>query len=363
MSVRSVLEWFDRWRAEGQPLVLVTVVETEGSTYTKPGHRMLIHGNGQFQGLVSGGCLEGDLAAHARDVLADGRARLLTYDLRDEGEELFGLGIGCNGMFRVLLQPLRPEQGYAPFAVMATRVMGEAAGVSATVIDSDDPALPPGTTLISDAREDDNSALPAGWRDTLGRGCARRSGLRQAECAMEALHGCEARVLYAPLLPLPRLLVLGAGLDAVALVSLARQLGWRVTVADHRPANLQRGDLAAADEVIELRPAELHQHTQLAGYAAAVVMSHHLDSDREYLRALGSSPVAYVGLLGPRARRERLLGELGTAAAALRPRLHAPVGMAIGADSPETIALAILAEIQATLAGPSSDMADGYRHA
>ena len=115
MSTRQILEAFDRWRAARVPLVLVTVVETEGSTYTKAGHRILMTGAGEFQGLVSGGCLEGDLAEHARAVLASGKAELVTYDLRGEQDELWGLGIGCNGVFRVLLQPLSPDDDYAAF--------------------------------------------------------------------------------------------------------------------------------------------------------------------------------------------------------------------------------------------------------
>jgi xanthine/CO dehydrogenase XdhC/CoxF family maturation factor len=166
-------------------------------------------------------------------------------------------------------------------------------------------------------------------------------------------------VLYAPVRPLPRLLVLGAGLDAVAVVDLARRLGWRVTVADHRQGYLSRGDLGAADQVLQVTPADLASRVNLRSYAAAVVMSHHLATDRLYLQAVARSPVPYLGLLGPAARRERLLADLGPTGDSLRTRLRSPIGLPIGADSPETIALSILAEIQATLAGPADSMAAG----
>ncbi len=359
MSARQLLDSFARWRATGQALVLATVVETAGSTYTKAGHRILFTGTGEFQGLVSGGCLEGDLAEHARVVLTTGMAQLLTYDLRDGNDELFGLGIGCNGVFRLLLQPLRPENGHAPFAAIAAELLGDTPALSATVVASSDPILPAGATLVSGAEGSHSWQLPPAWQAQLGRGCDARRSLRNAERATERIAGHSAEVLYAPLRPLPRLLVLGAGLDAVPLIELASRLGWRVTVADHRPAQLARGDLGAAEQVLQLPPGEAGRGLDLARFTAAVVMTHHLDSDRAWLRALARSALPYLGLLGPAARRERLLAGLGENATALGARLRGPAGLAIGADSPETIALSILAEIHAVLAGRLDLLAKG----
>jgi xanthine/CO dehydrogenase XdhC/CoxF family maturation factor len=344
------------------PLALVTVVETEGSTYTKAGHRILIAAGGEFQGLVSGGCLEGDLAEHAREVLTSGEAQLLTYDLRED-DGLFDLGIGCNGLFRVLLQPLAPDADYAPFGAIAACLRGDVAGVTATVVESTDAVLPAGATFVACGDAPLAWQLPPAWRTRLEAGCAERRTAARTSLATEPFPtgravaapapeaGRSARVLYAPLRPLPRLLVLGAGLDAVPLVGLAQRLGWRVTVADHRPGHLARGDLDAADQALQIAPGDLARTLPLARYAAVVVMSHHLDTDRAWLRALAASSIPYVGLLGPAARRERLLADLGREAAPLEARLRAPVGLPIGADSPESIALAILAEIHATLAG------------
>ncbi len=349
MSTRRVLEAFERWRADRVPLVLVTVIETEGSTYTKAGHRILMTGGGEFQGLVSGGCLEGDLAAHAHAVLATGRPKLVTYDLREGEDELWGLGIGCNGVFRVLLQPLTPADDYEPFRTIAAVLAGHVAGVAAIVAASEDAQVPAGATLTIAGGTATAWRVPPQWEERLLAGCRQRLPEGGSAAVAEEHDGTTLRALYAPLRPLPWLLVLGAGLDAVPLVELARQLGWRVLVTDHRPAYLERGDLGLADAVREVLPAgisgALADGLRLDDVAAAIVMSHHLDSDREYLRVLAQSRVPYVGLLGPPARRDRLLADLGAAAAPLRPRLHAPAGLRIGADSPESIALAILAEI------------------
>jgi xanthine/CO dehydrogenase XdhC/CoxF family maturation factor len=340
VSRRRLLEDFGRWRQAGEPLVLVTVVETAGSTYTKAGHRILMAATGEFTGLVSGGCLEGDLLAHARGVLASRAAAVVTYDLRGEQDELFGLGIGCNGLLRLLLQPVTADQGYEPFATIAAAMAGDTAGVTATIVEPGSGSALPGTTATIVAGATSCWPQRQAWLETIGR---EHPVLAAAGTATGP---CAEQVLVAPLHPLPRLLLVGGGLDAVPLVAMAAELGWRVTVADHRPANLARGDFPAADRVELADVADLAARLPLDAYAAVVVMSHHLDTDRRALAALATSRVPYIGLLGPAGRRDRLLRELGAAAAGLLPRLRAPAGLAMAADSPAAIALAILGEIQ-----------------
>src|SRR5690606_33953443 len=144
-------------------------------------------------------------------------------------------------------------------------------------------------------------------------------------------------ILYSVLAPVPRVLVLGAGLDAVPVVELVASLGWLVVVCDHRPAYLERGGFARADRVVQVDPARLAEQVSLDEFDAVVVMSHHLETDRKYLEHLAASSFRYVSVLGPRARRERLLDALGAAGDALRPRLRGPVGLDLGGDSPEAI--------------------------
>ncbi len=122
MSTRKLLQAFAAWRRRDEPLVLATVVRTAGSTYSKPGAQMLITRDGQYQGLLSGGCLEGDLVEHAREVIASGAPRSVTYDMRDRAEDqLWGLGLGCDGALTVFMQALTPDNRYAPFAALASR--------------------------------------------------------------------------------------------------------------------------------------------------------------------------------------------------------------------------------------------------
>lgn len=348
MSVRNIIETFAAWRGEGAPLVLATVYRTAGSTYSKPGHRILINAEGDYRGLVSGGCLEGDLAEHARRVVATGVPAAVTYDLRDGADELFGLGVGCNGLIAVFLQPLTARDGYEPYATIAAREHDGKADASATVVAVDGAAarahnLTAGATIVVAAKThtafggaDAASAarLAARCRTVLSSGTARY------------LEEDGVGVLYAPLERVPRLLVLGAGLDAQPLVRMAVELGWRVDVADHRPAYVARGGFASAETVELIEPDSLAGKFTLDDYDAVIVMSHHLVTDRRYLAQLADCAAGYVGVLGPRARRDRLLNELGEPGNRLRERLHGPVGLDIGADSPESIALSILAELQ-----------------
>lgn len=348
MSVRRILETFERWRAAGQPLVLATVYETLGSTYSKAGHRILIAANGDYQGLVSGGCLEGDLAVRAARVVAEDRAAAVSYDLRDEADDLWGLGVGCNGLLRVFLQPLRPERGYEPFASIAERLLGREPSAVATVIEPAG-AQAAGGTLVRAGDGQAAFGIDSATAERLAIRARRAAATGRATLERDAADGL---VLCAPLRPVPRLLVLGAGLDAVPLVAMAATLGWRVWVADHRPAYIERGGFAAAEEARIADPRALAAGYDLASFDAIVVMSHHLTTDQAYLAALAAIDVPYLGVLGPPKRKTRLLEALGAEVqASLAGRLRGPVGIDIGADSPESIALSILAEMQATFAG------------
>ena len=344
MGARHLLQSFAIWRAAGEPLVLATVYETAGSTYSKAGHRILLAANGDYRGLVSGGCLEGDLAERARGVVATAQPAAVTYDLRDSADDLWGLGVGCNGLLRVFLQPLLPANDYQPFAAIAERLAGTRSGGIATVIESDRSGLPIGATAVVDESSEEVFGAH-GDADALLR--SARAAMQVGAARLAAERG--SRVLCAPLYPIPRLLVLGGGLDAIPLVGMATELGWFVTVADHRPAYLARGGFERADRAVLVEPGKLAASLPLTDFDAIVVMSHHLATDRKYLAELAHVDTRYLGVLGPRARRDRLLNELADSSPRLGERLKGPVGLDIGADSPESIALSILAELQSTL--------------
>lgn len=287
------------------------VIATQGSTYRKAGALMLFSSTGQRCGLLSGGCLEGDLQEHALQLLqSDARCRVKTYDSRGSDDPVWGLGLGCEGLMQILLLRVDPATGWEPLAsVFAAERERRAAAFS---IDINTGALSPASSTIT------------GLRDT-----------------------CFTLVAERP----PALLICGAGPDAEPVTALASLLGWQVTIVDHRPAYVDARRFPANIRLLQVEASDLAASISPDDFDAAVVMSHHLIADGCYLAALARSSVPYVGLLGPAARRERLIAELGETAKDLQARLRAPVGLDLGGRSPEAIALSIIAEIQAVVHG------------
>lgn len=349
MTSRQLVSAFERWRETGQALVLATVYETSGSTYSKAGAQMLINADADFQGMLSGGCLEGDLAERARQVLASGKPQTVTYDLGLNDEQLWGLGVGCDGLMRIFLQPLLKESGYEPFTSMASAYAGDLVEVAATVLESTSESARPGSALVTAGNEaaftDLDPALASGIAGLLDE--TRLSGRAGTQRVKDGV-----LVLFSVLRPPPRVLVLGGGLDAEPVVRLIAELGWRVIVQDHRPAYIAAGHLDRAEQVHCVPVDELASTVDFSRIDAVIVMSHHLATDQRYLEILASSKVRYIGLLGPPNRRRRLMADLGDKAASLEGRVHGPAGIDIGGTGPAAIALSIVAELHQVLMRP-----------
>ena len=354
-----LLPLFDRERAAGNAVALGVLVHTAGSTYRKAGALMLIAANGDYSGLLSGGCLEGDLREHALSVIETGEPRIVCYDLFGPEDLLWGLGIGCEGAMKILLLRAGPDRDWQPLTHLARALAAHTPTALGISLESPSPELPLGAMVLPGG--DSPVTLPPNL-SASGRGIltgpevqaalgeAARTG-RATTIEGESRHW---KIFSLPLSLPPKLLILGAGPDAAPIVEFAARVNWKVTLIDHRPAYADPTHFPLAERVILARPEELGNVVDLKHFAAAVVMSHHLPSDLDYLRNLAGSPIAYVGLLGPAPRREKLLNDLGESAEPLRTRLHAPVGLALGGRSPESIALAIVAEIHAFLHGANA---------
>lgn len=341
---------FDRlreWHRDGRGMVLATVIGTDGSTYSKTGDFILIADNGDYQGLVSGGCVEGDLAERAAAALAAREPAIVDYDLGGEHDALWGMGAGCDGRLRILLTPLHDETQYAPVLALADAYRGGVSAVLALGI-----AGEPGAGMLSSASAEGHfvhhgvgEAVRADVERVLGE---QWLAARSALVTDAALDG---PLFAAYVRPAPRVLLCGGAADAAPLCRLLVDLGWHVTVFDHRPACIEALDNGLAVEKIAAPAASLSQRVALRHYQAVVVMSHHLDTDTQYLATIAASDHwHYVGLLGPAHRRERLVEAVGAPAARLAAVIDGPAGLAIGAREPAGIALAIAAGIHAALA-------------
>lgn len=290
--------------------VLGIVVATTGSTYRKRG-ALLLRGAVNV-GSLSGGCLEPELDLAALGVVESSRARLIEFNTSNDGDLVFGSASGCRGVMRVLLVSLDVA---AP--------------------------LRQAVRALADARTPLNLSLRDDGGGTATIDAQRWSWIASAPGAGETWTVAVA--------PPPRVVLLGAGPEAAPLIDFAHRLGWHVDAVEHRGRWAVHAN--AADRRIDAPPTRAWSVLTPQRYAAALVMSHHFGNDLEHLRRLARSSIQYIGLLGPPARRDALLAALGGEAAALNPRLRAPVGLHLGGEGPETIALAIAAELQRTFAG------------
>jgi xanthine/CO dehydrogenase XdhC/CoxF family maturation factor len=324
---------------KGEKAILATVVDVEGSGYRRPGARMLIDQNGYGVGTVSGGCLEADVLERAKRVLQTGEPTIITYDTTSDENSVFGLGMGCRGIVRILLEPVEKESAFIDF--LSSCVNERAAGNIATLIDS---------------RKED---LKIGWRifenefkvhpnnPTINQILEKESLPEKIPAVVNSSFG---EVFVETVKPPVELKLFGAGFDAVPLVNFAKEIGWRVSVVDHRAAYANADRLPNADEIRVAGLPDLEEDFFADENAVAVIMTHNYDRDRAILPRLLKANFLYIGALGPKKRTERILEESGeTFSAEQLSRLHAPVGLDLGADTPEAIALSIVAEIQAVL--------------
>lgn len=375
---RAIVDELSRVSAAGEAVVLATVVRVTGSSYGGVGARMVIRVDGSTVGLVSGGCLESDIAEHARRVHGADRAEVVRYDMRDDEDAPWGLGLGCNGLIDVLLEPLQPARAkyFAKFlnralvadqpSVLATVIRVAPPGENTSFVDTE--AILGGDSETAGATPSIGAhALFAGNRieksGEWGTGNTLANATADSDEALTAGRRGLFReygpveVAFEVVAPAVRLVICGSGPDVVPIARLALELGWHVSVVDHRPVGDSHAARFPGARVVECAEASrLGEAVTLTPRTAAVVMSHHISRDTDYVQALLDAGVAYIGVLGPRARTERMLSDLGArkgSPVSVGGPLFAPVGMDIGGEGPDVIALSIISEISAVTSGRS----------
>ena len=336
--------------------VLATLVDVKGSGYRLAGARMLIGADGKSIGTVSGGCLEADILARANQVRQTGEPTVVTYDTTKDDNSVFGLGMGCRGVVRVLLEPASASE---TLSFIRGCFDSRSRGAVSTLISKTESVDVPvfaryfsrGAALVAGQNGAElNGLLSAVTRDAMTAMSINRSRSIEYKTATGT-----AEFFHEIINPPTAIMIFGAGHDAVPLSNLSSKLGWRVSVIDHRPAWATAERFPEADEVLLKRADEIGPEFLEDENFVAVVMNHNYDADRELLRRLVNSTCRYIGVLGPKTRTEKLIDELRQQGSLFTKeqmdRLYAPVGLDIGATTPEGIALSIVAEIQAVLAG------------
>ena len=340
----------------GDISVLATVVRTEGSTYRRIGARLVVRSDGVRAGAISAGCLEEDIVARARDVRAAGLPVVMTHDTRSPDDLVWGYGSGCGGLVEVLLEPLNPECAVTTAGRLRAVADARDRIVLATVIRApagigvrpgDQGALTGATAVLDGLNGKFHVDLERTARDVWKRG---RSVTVRHERGGETID-----VVYEATVPRVRLAVCGAGIDAVPVVAAAKRLDWHVTLIDDRPAMAASHRWPDADRILVPRPKAIAASTAEADSEAAIIMSHNFERDVAFLRGWLDTAVRYIGVMGPRHRYDAMLAALDARGVnvdtATRVRMRGPVGLDLGAETPEEIAVAIIAEVLAVHTG------------
>lgn len=345
------------WRqASAQKLrgALATVVRVDGSAYRRPGARMFVTEIKQRTGVLSGGCLEGDVTERALKVIETGQPIVVTYDTTSDDDIVWGLGIGCRGVVQVLIEPASDFRCAGMVQLLADCEQSAQRGAVATVIRTEGETqseLGARALLYPDGTSRSESGF---YRMFCGpdivdelRAAVRSggSGVTRYETGHEVVE-----VFIDVIEPQLPLVIIGAGDEALPLVTLAKSLGWHTTVVDtrSRPAIVER--FSEADEVVLCRAEDVCNRVRLNDGTAVVLMTHNYLQDLEILKTLLNTPLRYLGCLGPRQRTEQMLLEIAEEIAFLK-QLYAPAGLDIGADTPLEVAFSIVSEIKAVAAG------------
>jgi len=313
-----------------QEWVLATLYKIEGSSYRKLGAMMLISSLGQRLGMLSGGCLEADIQRHAKQVMSTLTSKTISYDATDEDDLTFQLGIGCGGIVHILLQPVHKNNEYLQLDHVFTALSDNKPGQYSQQVT---PVLPQGSGAFTQNDEQHDLSMN------------RKAKLVEIN---------NATWLQTSIYPPPHLLIVGGGADAVPVYALAKQLGWSVSVWDTRAANAKREYFKNADIILRSPPSELKAYCEKHKVDAAILMAHSIELDASVLKQIANLPFKYIGLLGPAHRREQVLQHANTSIKSIYAPVFGPVGLNLGGDSPESIALSLISEIHAVLSNKNA---------
>ncbi|TXK37008.1 XdhC family protein [Pontibacter qinzhouensis] len=355
-ELEDIVRAYEIAQANKLKTALATVVHVQGSSYRRPGARMLVTENGELTGAISGGCLEGDALRKARLAMLQQKKMLITYDTSDEDDVTIGVGLGCNGIIQILIEPVDPTNPANPVAMLQAFLKERQVAVLITLFSMENRSGDqPGTCFfLSDkhaelSTQQDNQAQETLYAEAREALESKTSLTKTYELAGSTFTG-----FVEVLVPQLALVIVGAGNDARPLVSIASLLGWNITVVDGRANYLTAARFPAAHKLLLAKPEQVLDQIQLDEQTVFVLMTHNYNYEIALLRLLLPLSWPYVGVLGPRKKLDRMLQELEEDGCHLPERalkhLHGPVGLDIGAETSEEIALSILSEIKAVLA-------------
>jgi xanthine dehydrogenase accessory factor len=356
-EIREIIRAYDAAVHAGKKSALAEVVHLEGSSYRRPGARMLVTDDGVLTGAISGGCLEGDALRKAMLVLSQQQSKLVTYDTSDEDDATIGIQLGCAGIIQVLFEPIDPNKMDNPIQLLRKAIAVRQGGVIVTLFSLQKKRnAQPGTCLLMESNGNITGSIPYPdlegliMQDVKKAMQQEQSFFRQYEG-----NGIEVNAFIEFLKLQVSLVVVGAGNDAIPMMQIADTIGWDVRVIDGRNTHAKPERFVSACQVLVSKPEMALERIPIDDQTVFVMMTHNYNYDKALLKSLLPSKVRYVGMLGPKKKLERMLGEIQEEGmkvdAEMLEKVYGPAGLEIGAETPEEIALSIIAEIKAVLEG------------
>lgn len=354
-EIISIIKAYQQAVAEGKKTALATVVHVEGSSYRRPGARMLITEDAEITGSISGGCLEGDAFRKALHVILSDKAMLVTYDTADEDDAKFGMGLGCQGVIQVLIEPLQGERGAAIMELLQKATASRQYASLVTFFSMSDKKAPQyGSCYLLTEKDETTGSLPVLSKDVIDEEARQVISQRKSSFKKYQIGQQEIIVFTELVQPPVSLVVVGAGNDVIPVVKMAEMLGWQSMVLDGRPmyASRERFPMPSC-QVFHSKADHILERIQIDARTVFVLMSHNYNYDLSVLKVLLNHAITYIGVLGPHKKMKMMMDELAENGIVLTDKqkeaIHGPVGLHIGAETAEEIAVSIIAEIQARL--------------
>ncbi|MEO8415775.1 MAG: XdhC/CoxI family protein [Ginsengibacter sp.] len=356
-EIREIIKAYDAATLAGKKSALAAVVHVNGSSYRRPGARMMVTDDGELTGAISGGCLEGDALRKAMMVLSQQKSKLVTYDTNDEDDATIGIQLGCAGVIQVLFEPIDSDNPGNPIQLLRKAVSFRQRSVLVTFFSLEDKRnVQAGTCLLMEENGNISGAIPyPELQDSIVADIhdAMQQKLSSFKNYVSENFSVTAFIEY--LQPAISLVIVGAGNDAIPMVQIGGTLGWDVTVTDGRSTHAKPERFVSACQVLVSKPEKVLEQITIDELTVFVLMTHNYNYDLAMLKALLQHKVTYIGMLGPKKKLNRMLNELRNEGIELSAEqlntIYGPVGLEIGAETADEIALSILAEIKAVLSG------------
>jgi xanthine/CO dehydrogenase XdhC/CoxF family maturation factor len=360
-ETEAIIKAFDSAVAAGKKCAIVTVIHVDGSSYRRPGARMLVTDDGQLTGAISGGCLEGDALRKAMLVLKQQQSKLVTYDTNDEDDAIIGVQLGCSGIINVLFEPINITEENNPVQLLRKAWMLQKKAALITLFSlKNKKALNAGTCILIE----ENGTISGSSPYPEITGMIEKDAVNVIKKQLSSFETYKTNTIPVNafiefLQPPVSLVIIGAGNDAMPLMRIADILGWNVIVADGRSTHAKQDRFERACQIIVSKPEKVLEEIRIDANTVFVLMTHNYNYDKAMLRILLQKNLRYIGMLGPKSKVSRMLNELGDEGIELTQeqlnRIYSPAGLELNAETAEEIALSIIAEITAVLSGKTAN--------